>query len=86
MSGNYYVPLGGRHECAPGWERSVGGNLILRRSKFGEQFECSCGKWWVADEPPFVSCGQQQVGPVWRRETRRERRRRLGLNWRGVKK
>lgn len=83
------------HECAPGWTwkpftecsgippvvpGGTGGRFgvppTVQQYPKGTFWECDCGRHWVSTGPdPW------KLGPGWRPETRRQRRRRLGLRW-----
>ena len=47
----------------------------------GTVWECSCGQFWVSRGAPRWPDIYRPGVCLWRRESRRERRRRLGLRW-----
>ena len=77
------------HRCRPGWVEKfhlhnpeqnwpvpslpTGWYLHQERHRLGTVIECACGLTWVAVPHKY----ENVLHEVWRRETRRERRRRL---------
>lgn len=52
---------------------------VYRDHAPGTRFHCDCGEVWVVVHK--ASRGLQPSGLVWRRESRYQRRKRLGLSW-----
>lgn len=96
MSGQVVHQVVIPHACNPGWTwkpitedmpelhglGGVGGQYGVPPSPSdfpaGTVWACDCGQHWVSlGEPDPYSPGFCE----WRKETRRERRRRLGLRW-----
>jgi hypothetical protein len=71
QEGSHFCPL--PDESIPMWTSRPAGTV----------WQCGCGQVWVVESIDHVSYGGRTTVAhnEWRRETRRERRRRLGLRW-----
>ena len=81
MSGRIlHEPAPPPHTCAiPGGLFGV----ISTGYRAGTVWQCDCKTVWVVEYEPPRTVGNMYMagGNSWRRETRRERRRRLGVRW-----
>jgi hypothetical protein len=88
-SGFLYVPdVEPEHRCQPPEVTKFGpagssGVPTVTSLPVGSKFFCECGKVRVVYWKPAEQFGNVRIvgGLAWRAETRRERRRRLGLRW-----
>lgn len=63
-----------REDGSPPWVESLAPDTV---------WECSCGRVWLVVDVPAHTAGNMHFagGSEWRPESRRARRRRLGLRW-----
>lgn len=72
------------HHCDPQWDGATGG--FRRPVRDGTTVECTCGQVYVYDvarQAPNFALGCD--ARAWRKERRRERRRRLDATWEAKK-
>lgn len=89
MTGRYLHVAEHEHTCRPpdvytfGPPRSGGSVPTATCLAVGTVWECECSTVFVVVDVPVIRArgGYMAGGPAWRPETRRQRRKRLGLRW-----